>query len=80
VLSLVVVQGLRLAVIGVLIGAAGSFFITPIIKSQLVNVSPTDPLSFIGVSLFLSAIAFLASYVPARRAMNVDPLVALRAE
>ena len=47
---------------------------------QLVNVSPTDPLSFIGVSFFLTGIAFIASYVPARRAMAVDPLVALRAE
>jgi putative ABC transport system permease protein len=80
VLRLVVVQGLKLAIVGVAIGAVGSFFITPIIKSELVNVSPTDPVSFIGVSLFLSAIAFLASYVPARRAMAVDPLVALRAE
>ena len=80
VLRLVVVQGIKLAIIGVLIGVVGSFFITPIIKSELVNVSPTDPLSFIGVSTFLTTIAFLASYVPARRAMAVDPLVALRAE
>ena len=80
VLRLVVVQGIRLAIMGVLIGVVGSFFVTPIIKSELVNVSPTDPLSFIGVSIFLTAIAFLASFVPARRAMAVDPLVALRAE
>jgi len=80
VLKLVVVQGIRLAIVGVLIGVVGSFFVTPIIKSELVNVSPTDPLSFIGVSFFLTAIAFVASYVPARRAMAVDPLVALRAE
>ena len=80
VLKLVVTQGVRLAIVGVVIGVAGSFFVTPIIKNQLVNVSPTDPLSFIGVSIFLTAIAFIASYVPARRAMAVDPLVALRAE
>jgi ABC-type antimicrobial peptide transport system permease subunit len=80
VLRLVVVQGIRLAIMGVLIGVVGSFFVTPIIKSELVNVSPTDPLTFIGVSIFLTAIAFLASFVPARRAMAVDPLVALRAE
>jgi putative ABC transport system permease protein len=80
VLKLVVVQGIRLAIIGVVIGMVGSYFVTPIIKSELVNVSPTDPLSFIGVSIFLTAIAFLASFVPARRAMAVDPLVALRAE
>ena len=80
VLKLVVVQGVRLAIVGVVIGVVGSFFITPVIKSELVNVSPTDPLSFIGVSIFLTGIAFIASYVPARRAMAVDPLVALRAE
>ncbi len=80
VLRLVVVQGIRLAIIGVVIGVVGSFFVTPVIKAQLVNVSPSDPLSFIGVSIFLTTIAFIASYVPARRAMAVDPLVALRAE
>jgi putative ABC transport system permease protein len=80
VLRLVVVQGIRLAIVGVVIGAVGSFFVTPVIQAQLVNVSATDPLSFAGVSIFLTAIAFVASYVPARRAMGVDPLVALRAE
>lgn len=80
VLKLVVMQGLKLAVIGVAIGVVGSFFVTPVIGSQLVSVSPTDPASFIGVSLFLTTVAFLASYLPARRATAVDPLVALRAE
>jgi putative ABC transport system permease protein len=80
VLKLVVVQGIRLAIVGVAIGVVGSFFITPVIRNQLVNVSPTDPLSFAGVSIFLTAVAFLASYLPARRAMAVDPLTALRAE
>ena len=80
VLKLVVLQGLRLAVIGVLIGVVGSFFVTPLIQSTLVGVSATDPATFAGVSFFLTAVAFLASYVPARRATAVDPLVALRAE
>jgi putative ABC transport system permease protein len=80
VLKLVVVHGIRLAVIGVLIGIVGSYFVTPVIQSELFNVSPSDPLSFIGVSIFLTVVAFVASYVPARRAMGVDPLVALRAE
>jgi putative ABC transport system permease protein len=80
VLKLVVVQGIRLAIVGVVIGVIGSFFITPVIGAQLVNVSPTDPLSFVGVSIFLTTVAFVASYVPARRAMAVDPLTALRAE
>jgi predicted permease len=80
VLRLVIVQGIRLAIVGVVIGVAGSFFVTPFIGSQLVNVSPSDPFSFVAVSIFLTAVAFVASYVPARRAMGVDPLVALRAE
>jgi putative ABC transport system permease protein len=80
VLKLVVLQGIKLAIAGVIVGVVGSFFITPIIGSMLVNVSATDPLSFVGVSFFLTSIAFLASYVPARRAMAVDPLVALRSE
>jgi len=80
VLKLVVVQGVRLAVVGVVIGVVGSFFVTPIIQSELINVSAKDPASFVGVSLFLTAVAFVASYVPARRATAVDPLVALRAE
>ena len=80
VLKLVIMQGIKLAIAGVILGIVGSFFVTPVIGSMLVNVSPTDPLSFVGVSFFLTSIAFLASYVPARRAMAVDPLVALRAE
>jgi len=80
VLKLVVLQGIKLALAGVILGVVGSFFITPIIGSMLVNVSATDPASFIGVSLFLTSIAFLASYGTARRAMAVDPLVALRSE
>lgn len=80
VLKLVVMQGVKLALVGVVLGVVGSFFVTPVIGSQLVSVSPTDPASFIGVSVFLTAIAFLASYIPARRATAVDPLVALRAE
>jgi len=80
VLSLVVSQGVRLAAVGVVVGLIGSYFVMPVIESQLVQVSPTDPLSFIGVSIFLTAIASFASYVPARRATAVDPLVALRAE
>jgi predicted permease len=80
VLKLVIVQGVRLAVVGVVIGVVGSFFVTPIIQSELINVSAQDPASFVGVSLFLTAVAFVASYVPARRATAVDPLVALRAE
>jgi ABC-type antimicrobial peptide transport system permease subunit len=80
VVSLIVGGGMRLAAIGVVLGIGGALLITPVIKAQLFNVSPADPLSFIGVALFLSGVALVASYVPARRAMAVDPLVALRAE
>ena len=62
------------------IGLIGAFGITRVISSLLYNVTPTDPISFGGVALFLAAIAVVASYLPARRATNVDPIVALRNE
>jgi putative ABC transport system permease protein len=80
VLRLVVNQGLLLAGMGVAIGLALAAFGTPLARSLLYNVSPFDPLTFIGVSTFLVAVAFLASFVPARRATRVDPLIALRGE
>jgi putative ABC transport system permease protein len=80
VLRLVVRQGIVLALIGVLVGVIGAFGVTRVIASLLYNVTPTDPVSFIGVALFLTIIAFLASYLPARRATTVDPIVALREE
>ena len=80
VLRLVVRQGVTLAAVGVLLGLVGAFGITRVIRSLLYNVTPTDPLSFGGVALFLAAIAMLASYLPARRATNVDPIIALRNE
>ena len=80
VLGLVVRQGVTLAAVGVALGLLGAFGITRVIQSLLYNVTPTDPLSFGGVALFLAAIAVLASYLPARRATNVDPIVALRNE
>lgn len=78
VLKLVVGQGLKLAVMGVAAGLAGALLVTPVLRTQLFNVTPTDPLSFAAVSVFLTVVAILASYIPARRAMAVDPIVALR--
>ena len=78
VFRLIVGQGLRLTAIGIVIGLALAAFGTPLTRSLLYNVSPFDPVSFIAVSLFFIAVALVASFVPARRAVNVDPVVALR--
>jgi putative ABC transport system permease protein len=80
VLRLVVGEGARLAFLGVAIGIAVSFAITRFISSLLFGVSSTDPLTFASVAALLSLAALAASYVPARRAMRVDPMVALRYE
>ena len=80
VIRLVVRNGALMAAVGITIGLAGAFGVTRVIQSLLVNVSSTDPVSFIGVTVFLAAVALFASYVPARRATRVDPLTALRAE
>jgi putative ABC transport system permease protein len=80
VLRMVVGQGFRLALIGIGIGIAGSFVLTRFLSGMLFGVKPTDPLTFIAVSLILIAVALLACYIPARRAARVDPMVALRYE
>jgi putative ABC transport system permease protein len=80
VLRLIVGQGLKLAAVGVVLGIAGAFGVTPAARSVLYNVTPTDPLSFGGVAAFLLLVALTASYIPARRAMAVDPLSAMRNE
>lgn len=80
VLRLVVGQGAILAGIGVAIGLAGAFAVTRVLAKFLWGVRPTDPATFIAVSLLLTAVAMLASYIPARRATKVDPMIALRYE
>jgi len=80
VLKLVLGQGVVMAGVGVGIGLAASFGLTRLMKQMIFGVTATDPLTLAGVSLLLTAVALLACYVPARRAMRTDPVVALRYE
>jgi predicted permease len=80
ILILVMWQGMILAVIGVTLGLIGSFGLQHVMKGLLYEVSATDPVTFVVISLLLAGAALLACYVPARRATKVDPLIALRYE
>ncbi|MFL6227271.1 MAG: ABC transporter permease [Pyrinomonadaceae bacterium] len=80
VLRLIVGQGMTLAAIGLGVGLLIAFAFARLLTSQLYGVSPADPVTFVGVGLLLAAVAFLACYVPARRATRVDPMIALRYE
>jgi len=80
VFKLVVGQAMTMVFIGICLGLLGAFALTRVLTSLLFNVSATDPLTFGGVSLLLAAIALLACLIPARRAMKVDPMEALRYE
>ena len=80
VFRLVVLQGMALALMGLLTGLAGALALTRVISSLLFRVQATDPAVFAAIALLLGSVALLASYIPARRAMRVDPMVVLRYE
>ncbi|MFY9528618.1 MAG: ABC transporter permease [Candidatus Acidiferrales bacterium] len=80
VLRLVVGQGLALAVVGIAFGMVGAFALRSVLSGLVYSVSARDPLTFAGVALLLAFVALAACYIPARRAMRVDPMVALRYE
>src|SRR5213076_2957332 len=77
VLGLVVRQGMTLAAIGVVAGLAGAFSLTRVMAGLLFNVRPDDPTTYLAISFLLIVVAFLACYLPARRAAKLDPMIAL---
>lgn len=78
--SLVLGHGFKLAIVGTVLGALAAFALTRLMSALLFGITPTDPATFAIVVVVLPAIALVACYVPARRAMKIDPLVALRYE
>jgi predicted permease len=80
VVRMFVVQGLKLTAVGIMCGAAGGALISRLLAAVLIDISPLDPIAFGGVAGFLTMVALLAVFVPARRATKVDPMVALRYE
>jgi len=80
ILKLVIGQGFEMALVGVGVGIAGALVLTRFLSSLLYGVSPHDPMTFVGVAVLLLTVALAACWIPARKAMHVDPMVALRYE
>ena len=80
ILRMVLREGLGLAIAGAAVGLVGALVVSHLMAGLLYGVQPTDPLTFAGVALLLVGVALVACYIPARQALRVDPLVALRHE
>jgi putative ABC transport system permease protein len=80
VLVLVMKEGAKFSLAGIAVGLIGAFLVTRLMSSELYGVSPLDPVTYIGVAVVMAAVTLLACYIPTRRAMRVDPIVALRYE
>jgi ABC-type antimicrobial peptide transport system permease subunit len=80
VMRMVIGEGAKMALVGLSVGMAGAFGLTTLMENELFGVSAHDPLTFGAVTLLLMFVALVACYIPARRAVRVDPAVALRCE
>jgi ABC-type antimicrobial peptide transport system permease subunit len=80
VLGLVIGQGMRLALLGIALGLLGAFALTRVLQRLLFEIRPTDAPTFVAATALLSLVAFIACWIPARRAAKVDPMEALRHE
>jgi putative ABC transport system permease protein len=80
IMRMILRQGLALAIAGAALGLVGALIISHLMAGLLYGVMPTDPLTFVGVTFVLTGVALAACYIPARRAMRVDPMIALRQE
>jgi putative ABC transport system permease protein len=78
ILKMILRQGLELAIVGAAVGLVAALIVSHLMAGLLYGVSANDPITFVGVTIVLTAVALAASYIPARRAMKVDPMFALR--